>query len=131
VILVLGFLGFQFFQSGAGELTTGSNATSTDQTAAGQDILETVDKLKNVAITPELFSSDLFTNLKDFSVALTPEQQGRANPFASIGTGGSGNTSGTTGTGGKGTSASSGSSSTSGNRTGIPIKLPPQVGNEL
>ncbi len=52
---------------------------------AGQDILVLIDKLKAVSIDASLFSSTLFTNLKDLGTPINPEAQGRPNPFAIIG----------------------------------------------
>jgi hypothetical protein len=51
----------------------------------GQDVLALVEQLKKVSVDPSLFSSPLFSTLKDFTVPITPEARGRTNPFAEIG----------------------------------------------
>ncbi len=83
VLIGLGFLGYNLFS------TTGDVATSATDVLAeptvGQDILNLVNDLRTVNIDQKIFSSDLFTNLKDFGVTLYPEPQGRPNPFAVIG----------------------------------------------
>ena len=53
---------------------------------SGQEILNLTNKLKNISIDQAIFSSKLFLTLKDFGTVLTPELQGRPNPFAPIGT---------------------------------------------
>ena len=54
--------------------------------AVGQDIIVLIDKLNSISsIDSSLFSSVLFTNLRDFSAILNPESQGKLNPFAPIG----------------------------------------------
>lgn len=56
-----------------------------DSAPVGTDILILANKIKTVTIDPSVFSSPLFAYLKDFSNPLTPEAQGRPNPFAPIG----------------------------------------------
>ena len=53
--------------------------------AVGQDVIVLVEKLNLISIDSSLFSSVLFTSLKDFTVALFPESQGKLNLFAPIG----------------------------------------------
>ncbi len=56
-----------------------------DTEPLGQDILVLAEKLDTLSIDASVFSSILFTTLKDLSTPLTPESQGRPNPFAAIG----------------------------------------------
>lgn len=58
---------------------------SGDTGIIGQDILALVEQLKKVSVDPSLFTSPLFSNLTDFTISITPEAQGRANPFAALG----------------------------------------------
>jgi hypothetical protein len=51
----------------------------------GADVLALIEKLKTISIDTKLFEQPLFTNLKDGTVPITPEQQGRNNPFLLIG----------------------------------------------
>src|SRR5574343_544011 len=88
VFLVLGFLGYKLFMS---EPVIPENVDGTvvsDTTSAGQDILDLVDKLNNISIDQDFFSSALFSRLTDFSQIIFPEVRGRVNPFAPIGSDG-------------------------------------------
>ena len=49
------------------------------------DTLALVDKLKTISIDQNVFSSPIFSSLKDFTQTIFPEQQGRTNPFSTIG----------------------------------------------
>lgn len=69
------------FSGGVG-VTVG---TTTSDITAGSDIIDLATKLSNISIDSALFNSPLFKNLKDFDIPLSPEIQGRPNPFASIG----------------------------------------------
>lgn len=51
----------------------------------GQDILVLADKLNNIKIEKNIFSSPLFTNLIDNTTPIADEPVGRINPFAKIG----------------------------------------------
>jgi hypothetical protein len=84
---ILVFIGYKTVFNSSGTATpAASDAASGDgQDSAGQDILTAVDKLNSVQIDGTLFASPLFSNLKDYSTPLTIDQQGRPNPFASIG----------------------------------------------
>ncbi len=62
-----------------------AESQSSSQITVGSDILMLLQKLKVVSIDPSLFSSPLLTNLKDSSVQLFSENQGRVNPFALTG----------------------------------------------
>ncbi len=50
-----------------------------------QDILTLVDKLQKVSIDQSVFTSTVFLSLMDYSAIISPEIQGRPNPFAPIG----------------------------------------------
>ncbi len=53
--------------------------------SASQDILTLVANLNSISIDPSLFSSPLFVSLQDTSAVISPEAQGRPNPFSPIG----------------------------------------------
>ena len=80
-LLTLGFFGYSMFTNSS---LNGTQATSTAH-LVGHDTLTLVEKLKTISIDQEIFSNALFTNLKDFTQTISPELQGRANPFATIG----------------------------------------------
>ena len=50
-----------------------------------QDIVDLANKFDQISIDINLFSSNLFQNLRDLEVPLLPESSGRPNPFAPIG----------------------------------------------
>ena len=52
---------------------------------AGQDILNLLASFQTISIDPAVFGSPLFQNLKDYTIILPQESQGRLNPFAPIG----------------------------------------------
>ena len=93
VLLVLGALSYIFFFRNANVASVSLNnsvVTTSDKALnnsgiVGQDILILVQKLSAISIDNALFSGALFTNLKDYSIPLNPESQGRLNPFAPIG----------------------------------------------
>lgn len=85
VIFCIAYFGYSLFT----EIPDPSIQTDFSNTEiANQDVLILVDQLKNVSLDKEkeIFTSNLFTSLKDFTVPVLPEVQGRPNPFAPIGT---------------------------------------------
>ena len=84
VLIGLGVFGYNVFIKPPTPDISGLSVDSKYKTS-GQDILLLANKLKNISIDQNFFSSELFKNLKDFSATLTPESQGRPNPFAPIG----------------------------------------------
>jgi hypothetical protein len=80
--LILGYLGYGLMNS-ASETPIEPDLSSAG--TASQDILNLVDKMSKTSIDPSIFSSPLFTNLVDINVPVSPESQGRPNPFAAIG----------------------------------------------
>jgi hypothetical protein len=82
VVLLLVVFGYIVFNGTPDTSTTTPKSTVG---TAGQDVLALVEKLRTISIDQKIFTSPLLNNLKDFSVPITPEQQGRQNPFASIG----------------------------------------------
>ncbi len=82
VVLLIGFGYFYFSGSDNAEVISLDSGTGEP---LGQDILALADKLNTLSINTSVFSSTLFTSLLDLGVPLQPEIQGRANPFAKIG----------------------------------------------
>ncbi len=83
VLVVVAFVGYNLMSSTPVE--EGVEATTTSGDIVGGDILSLVEKLKMITIDSSIFSSALFASLRDSSAPLTPEIQGRPNPFAVIG----------------------------------------------
>ncbi|TSC70386.1 MAG: hypothetical protein CEO12_410 [Parcubacteria group bacterium Gr01-1014_46] len=86
VLILLG-LGFVVYSTLFGDVPVPENLgeDTTVAVAVGQDILTLADKLQSTQIDTTIFSSPLFQSLIDISTPLTPEAQGRENPFAQIG----------------------------------------------
>jgi hypothetical protein len=85
---VAGFIVYQSFFSAnttntAGTATSGMATTTID--SGSQDIINMASQIDTISIDSNLFSSPLFLSLIDFDAPLTPEPQGRPNPFANIG----------------------------------------------
>lgn len=86
VIGVLGYFGFVLFiaEPVSSELEVVESTTSGGSTT-GEEIIVLINKLRNSSMDQTIFSSEAFLKLKDFGIVLSPEPQGRSNPFASIG----------------------------------------------
>src|ERR1035437_4054823 len=87
IFAIAGFIIYSSFFSGSstgGAIVSGGEATTT-MSVEGQDVVNMVSEINTISINPGLFSSPLFLGLTDFSVSLSPEPQGRPNPFADIG----------------------------------------------
>ena len=82
IIAVLG-VAYDIFSGSSSATAPTPSATAT--APVGQDILALVEKLKVISIDPSIFSSNLFSSLKDSETPLQPEVQGRADPFSLIG----------------------------------------------
>lgn len=59
---------------------------SIDAETTSQDVVALVTKLKDLKIDKTIFSNEAFLSLVDFSSVISPEEQGRPNPFDPIGT---------------------------------------------
>ena len=82
VLLIMGFLGYRLIYNSP-DISNLDSISSNE--IIGQDILALVEKLRITSIDSSLFSSPLFTNLKDFGADLFPEAYGRGDPFAAFG----------------------------------------------
>lgn len=80
IIIFFGYFGYRVFLK---------NNSSVDnflpQSQSGQDIVNLTQKLQNSSIDQSIFTSALFMSMKDFTVSILPEEKGRPNPFAPIG----------------------------------------------
>ncbi len=82
IVALLGAFGYYVFSSS--EATTVPTELS-EQDLAGQDILALAYKFETVTFDESIFASPIFLSLVDFQIPLSPEAQGRNNPFAVIG----------------------------------------------
>ncbi|MES2213555.1 MAG: hypothetical protein V4473_01800 [Patescibacteria group bacterium] len=88
IIILIGLIYFGYatvFSTSSSDIAEGDTPAVLQDSGPAKEILNAVDKFKNVSIDPEIFTSDLFKNLKDFTSIVTPEQRGRSNPFAVFG----------------------------------------------
>lgn len=87
-IFVAAFLLYTFFFTG----NSNSAPLATEaplllqSNVKGKDLLRVLLSLKNIKLDEEIFSSNLFTGLEDFTITLPDAGiSGRKNPFAPIG----------------------------------------------
>ena len=85
LITLIVLLVFGYNSLAKGQPTPSGSVSLGNSEIVGEDILTLVEKLKTISLDQSLFTSPLFMSLKDYSVTLYPESQGRANPFAGIG----------------------------------------------
>lgn len=87
--LILSALGYVVYSTvfSQPEIVYGEDGVPLITEVVGRDIIMIADKLDSININKNVFSSPLFTELKDISTPLTPETQGRPNPFVKIGGG--------------------------------------------
>jgi hypothetical protein len=83
-LVIFAIAGFIIFRSFSGSDVAGDSAAGVIDSSS-QNIMDMVSKINTISINSSLFSSPLFLNLVDLTVAPTPEPQGRPNPFAPIG----------------------------------------------
>ena len=82
-IILIWFLGYNMFIKDSDIKVNLDGSSTTD--LVGQDILVLVEKLKTISIDQNVFSGPMFSNLRDFTQVVSPEPQGKVNPFALIG----------------------------------------------
>jgi len=87
VILALGF----FYYSGSSDLDGGGlleqEQTDPEAELASLRVLALLNQIKSLRINAALFQSPTYQTLQDNSVPVLPQNVGRANPFAPIGSG--------------------------------------------
>ncbi len=91
---LLGFLllvtliggGIYYYYSQGGELaqTVTDIVTEGIPEPVGEDILVLVQKLDYTTIDDSIFTSSMFTKLKDTSLIINAEEKSKTNPFASF-----------------------------------------------
>lgn len=86
VVAVVGFLGYYVWNSqGATPLLSDSTAGTSP---GSQQILQTLGRLHTIKLDPSIFTDPTFVSLSDFGVTIPPQQAGRRNPFAPLGSAG-------------------------------------------
>ena len=82
VVLVLA-LGYYIWTS---QSSTPLLTDSSAQVSPGsQEILQTLGQLHTIKLDPALFTDPVFVSLSDFGVTIPPQNAGRRNPFAPVG----------------------------------------------
>ena len=75
---------FFFFRSVEVEMVLDEFGNPVQAQVVGQDLIDLLHELESVKLDDAIFSSPALQNLVDLSVTLTPQPQGRDNPFSSI-----------------------------------------------
>ncbi len=91
-VIVIAYIGYQYIKKPASSTTNVSTsvggivAENFDAGNAGdnQEFLRVLKNLQNVSLDGSILSSSAFTSLVDFGIELTPQPQGRPNPFIPI-----------------------------------------------
>ena len=81
-IVVVG-LGY-YLWSGSGSAPLLS--TTAEISPGSEEVLVTLGKLHTIKLDPSLFTDPVFVSLSDFGVTIPPQNAGRRNPFAPLGT---------------------------------------------
>lgn len=81
VILVLALVYFYF---AGGEAPAATLLTGTGSGGVGAVELSLLNQMKSLQIDTSLFKDPAYVSLIDYSVAITPQNVGRPNPFAPI-----------------------------------------------
>lgn len=71
---------FSYFRTPAEPLLSG-----TDNAVVSSDLLVTLSQLHIITLDNSIFSDPVFLSLSDFGVQINPQNIGRRNPFAPIG----------------------------------------------
>lgn len=88
-LVLFGAIYFFFFRSGEPQaLVLDEFGNPVQATVVGQDLIVLLSEIQSIRLDSQLFDNPAFRSLTDYSVELISEPQGRANPFAEIGTGG-------------------------------------------
>ena len=83
VAIVLAFILVYFYMSG-GTPAASTLVAGNPYGAVGSAELSLLNQVRSLKIDTALFTDPAFRSLVDFSVAITPENVGRPNPFAPL-----------------------------------------------
>lgn len=67
-----------------GVLTAGSGAATNGTSSDVQELLQILRTLRGLSLETDLFQDPAYEGLRDFSVRVSEQPQGRSNPFAAI-----------------------------------------------
>ncbi len=86
LLLVVLATGYYFFFAGSG--STAELTPTSPTSPLSQEILVTLSQLHTIQLDPAIFEDAVFASLTDFGVTIPPQQAGRRNPFAPVGSDG-------------------------------------------
>jgi hypothetical protein len=82
IVTVIGY--FYFYGASAPAASPLVQSSSADSEAVGSQVLTLLNQIQSLNIDTSIFSDPGFLTLRDYSVAIPPENVGRANPFAPL-----------------------------------------------
>jgi hypothetical protein len=80
-VVLLALVYYIWNSSSSTELLTAEEGTS----PLSQELLTTLSQLHTLRLDPAVFKDPVFTSLNDFGATIPPQQAGRRNPFAPVG----------------------------------------------
>lgn len=85
VVLVL-VTGYFYFSGGTPSSDTGllEVAQTSEATVVAARVLSLLNQIKSLNIDTSIFSDPAYQTLRDYSVVISPQNVGRANPFAPL-----------------------------------------------
>lgn len=83
-LVIAGAVWYGFSSGAPSSAVLGTENVSGAVNPEDQDIVTTLLKLRSVTLTGTIFSSKVFSGLKDFGTQIIPEDVGRPDPFAPI-----------------------------------------------
>ena len=87
IVLVVIVVGYNYFTAPSSTSTTDLTATGqgTETAPVGSDLISLLDQMKQISIDTSIFSRPSYVSLQDFGQTISPQPQGRNDPFAPIG----------------------------------------------
>jgi len=85
IIIIVAIVGY-FYLSGSSAPASSTlvQSSGSDSEAVGAQVLTLLNQIQSLKIDTSIFSDPGFLTLRDYSVAIPPENVGRANPFAPL-----------------------------------------------
>lgn len=84
VVVIIVIVIIYFYMSGSSSSSSNSLLQGEDVSGIGANELMLLNQIKSLHIDTTLFKDPAYTSLVDYTVAITPENVGRPNPFAPI-----------------------------------------------
>lgn len=87
IIVVCIVLAIVYFYIQGGNSTSSNSlleGTNADGTAVGLAELSLLNQINSIRLDTSIFTNSVYQSLKDYSVAIPPQNVGRPNPFAPI-----------------------------------------------